>query len=330
MKQFDVPIVLFTFKRKKVLKVLEVIKKIDPAVLYILSDGGRNVQEQKEVNECRESIDYALKSLNNTRIIKRYSEINLGVFKNIGLGSMWVLSSEKKAIFIEDDNLPEESFFYFCKEMLEKYESNKEVLWICGTNYLESYASQYSYVFTQHMLPCGWATWSDKFVKSYDAYLKQYSFSEYKKFSERYASKALFKQFNHALDLEKRRISDCKNPLSWDYQMDFTIKYNNYYGICPTVNQIRNKGADDDAIHGGSNIKKGLASKFRKKRTYPISFPLVHPDEVRIDSVFERKIGKIMLGTFPSRLRGAVFGFFRKIFHVPYDVKFLDYLKRRK
>ena len=66
-------------------------------------------------------------------VIKNYAKENRGVYQNIGEGARWVFEREEKAIFLEDDNLPETSFFRFASEMLEKYETAPEVLWICGT-----------------------------------------------------------------------------------------------------------------------------------------------------------------------------------------------------
>ncbi len=33
-------------------------------------------------------------------------------------------------------NLEYIGFFAYCEEMLERYENNEKVLWVCGTNYL--------------------------------------------------------------------------------------------------------------------------------------------------------------------------------------------------
>ena len=327
---FDIPVVVFAFKRDKVIKILEVVKKINPSKLYILSDGPRNLEEKEQVDACRLLIDKYLTGFSNTEIIRKYEEKNIGVYANIGLGAKWVFSREKMAIFLEDDNLPEITFFEFCREMLLKYENEDKVLWICGTNYLEKYNSKYSYVFTKQMLPCGWASWSSKFIRCYDGELQNFNYSSYKKYKNQYCPRRLFNRFRHAIDLEKRRICDGKKPVSWDYQMDFSIKYYNLYGVCPCNNQIRNIGADLNSIHGGNNITEGFASKFCEKQTYKISFPLTEPPILEIDAIFEKRTGKIMLPTFKQSVKDIVFGSIRKLFRVPYDVKFKDHLRRKR
>jgi hypothetical protein len=43
---------------------------------------------------------------------------------------------------------------------------------------------------------------------------------------------------------ERHRIERGERPISWDYQMDFSIKAYGLYGICPCKNQIKNIGVD--------------------------------------------------------------------------------------
>lgn len=43
MKQFEIPIVIFSFKRhEKIKEIISVISKIKPKKIYLLSDGGRS------------------------------------------------------------------------------------------------------------------------------------------------------------------------------------------------------------------------------------------------------------------------------------------------
>ena len=164
---FDIPVVLFIFKREKAVEIIKQISKIKPTKLYLIGDGPRNEEEVSLVEKCRTMVEEAVTW--QCELIKNYADLNRGVYSNIALGAKWVLEREQNAIFLEDDNLPEITFFEFCKEMLNMYKNKNEILWICGSNYLEKYnnSNNQSYYFTQHMLPCGWATWSDKFLKFY-------------------------------------------------------------------------------------------------------------------------------------------------------------------
>ena len=138
MKQFDIPVALFIFKRsEKAILIINQIAKVAPKRIYLIGDGPRNDSEIKEVELCRKEIESAINW--DCEIVKNYADKNRGVYENIAGGAKWVFQREKQAIFLEDDNFPEVTFFDYCKELLEKYESDNRVLWICGTNYLESY-----------------------------------------------------------------------------------------------------------------------------------------------------------------------------------------------
>ena len=224
------------------------------------------------------------------------------------------------AIFLEDDNLPEVSFFRYCEELLFRYRDNNKVLWICGTNYLGKYKAQNdeSYMFTQHLLPCGWASWSEKFLKYYDLNLElcddKNNFREMKK---RYINKQLYYQYMYRWLAERKRIKEVGRSRSWDYQMDFALKYYNLYGISPANNQIMNIGVDEISEHGGTSTMNEMTRRFCTMKSYPIEFPLKHPKLVAIDSVYERKIGKILLFPPKQRCKYFVSSFLRNKFNLP-------------
>ena len=176
MEQFDIPVCLFIFQRKDtVLRIIDRISQVKPQKIYLMSDQGRNEEEKKRVQECRKAVEAAINW--NCEVIKDYAAENRGVFENIGMGAMRVFSQEEVAIFLEDDNLPEITFFSYCKQMLEKYKDNDRVVWSCGTNYLGKYenSSGESYMFTQHLLPCGWASWEKKYTKYYDSFFDTFN-----------------------------------------------------------------------------------------------------------------------------------------------------------
>ncbi|MDD3107334.1 MAG: glycosyltransferase family 2 protein [Bacilli bacterium] len=315
---FDIPVVLFIFRRLKAIEVMKRIAEVKPKKLYLLGDNGRTDQEKMEVAECRRLVENEINW--NCEVIKNYATENRGVYENIGLGAKWVFEQEEKAIFLEDDNLPETTFFRYCEELLNKYEDDTRILWVCGTNYLGSYApdDNASYMFTRHMLPCGWASWKKKFLSFYDGDLKLVDNKKLvEKASNNYYNKRLFKQYKRAWGKERRRIASGVKPGSWDYQMDFAIKVNGLYGIAPSKNQIRNIGVDKYSIHGG-NRNTIMTKRFTQMKSYPLDFPLKHPEVVLIDSGFERKIYKIVVYPIIGRINNLFIKIIRKIKSIKY------------
>lgn len=330
MEGFDIPVVIFIFKRDKAVEVVKRIGSVKPRKLYILADQGRNEEEKIAAAKCRALVEEAIDW--DCEVIKNYAEENRGVYANIGEGAKWVLRQEPCAIFLEDDNLPEESFFPFCQEMLTKYEKDEKILWICGTNYLGEYKPKHGadYVFTKHMLPCGWASWSHKFEKYYDGKLELVNNKEVvSKIPKRYCNKKVYAQYKGSWMREYDRIVAGERPISWDYQMDFTIKAHDLLGICPCRNQIKNIGVDENSIHGGSSYTSIMTQRFCGMDSYSIKFPLKHPQEIKQDPVFEKKIGKIILYPWKLRVRIKTVKAIKKILKIPEEQGLGTGLKRK-
>lgn len=319
MEGFDVPVVLFIFKRKDTLAlIMERISQVKPRKLYILADGPRNAEEVTAVTEARKELENLITW--DCTVIKNYAESNRGVFENIGMGARWVLEREPYAIFLEDDNLPEFTFFAFCKELLEKYKHDTRVLWICGTNYLQKYepVDGASYVFTKHLMPCGWASWSEKFLEFYDGDLSLLDDDQFKyRIRTQYADKRLYRQQLMLAEMEKSRMRMNLKPISWDFHMEFSIRANSLYGISPKYNQIENIGVDTYATHGGSTFKNEMVERFCTIKGYQLDFPLVHPKAVIPDPEYEKQVGKIILHPLRYRVKSRIARIIRMLLGLP-------------
>ena len=323
--KFDIPVVLFTFKRSNTVeRILKVLKEVNISKLYLFSDGGRNEEEQILVNKTREEI---LKMIDwDVEVIKMFAESNQGVFNQIAGGALKVFEKEDKAIFLEDDNLPENTFFKYCKDMLNKYEKEENVLWVCGTNYEEE--SKYletDYVFTKHMLPCGWASWAHKFKKYY---LTSFSLLNDKKNIKRikkaYPYKWLYYQQIRNFKMEKYREDHNCRYLSWDFHIACTLRYFDLYGIAPKYNQIRNIGIDEYSTHGGTSKKKPNTAKFCEIPTHVMPEIYNEPKEIAINPKFEKNITKIVLVPLYIRLMFPFITLAKKILGMYPDKSFIN------
>lgn len=321
---FDIPVALFIFRRSEtVIRIIKVLEQVKPLRLYLIADGPRNEEEKKEILETRKRIE---ESINwNCEIIKNYAVKNRGVYENIAGGAKWVFEREESAIFLEDDNLPEVTFFQFCKEMLEKYKENDKIFWICGTNYLEKFLTpkNESYVFTKHLMPCGWASWGKKFNKYYDGDLKILEDKDLvKQMKNSYTNHALYNQQLVSANSEIYRRNKSKKYASWDFQMAISIRANNLYGICPKYNQIKNIGVDLFSTHGGTSLSKEMTKRFCGIKSYSLEFPLIHPTEVIENIIFEKKVDKIILFPLKMRIKESIAAIIKSFFGINRYEKF--------
>lgn len=324
-RSFNIPVVLFTFKRSNTLeRIFKVLKEANVSKIYLFSDNGRNDEEKALVTKTRAEIlgmiDWPCE------VIKMFATENLGVFNSIAMGAKKVFETEEKAVFLEDDNLPELTFFRYCEEMLNKYENNENVLWICGTNYeSESKYLDTDYVFTKHMLPCGWASWANKFNKYY---LTNFSIlndkANRKKIKKAYESRWLYRQQIRSFRCEKYREEHNRRYLSWDFHMALSLRYFDLYGIAPKYNQIRNIGIDDFSTHGGNSVKKPNTAKFCEIPTHPTPKQMKGPSEIAINQEFERNITKIVLAPLYIRLLFPIITFTKKILRMYPDKSFIN------
>jgi len=315
MEGFDIPVVMFVFKRVDTsLRVLERIAEVRPRKLYLLSDEGRNNEEKSMVKNCRQALEGRIDW--DCEVIKNYASENRGVYANIGLGAKWVFNRESMAIFLEDDNLPEITFFEYCRELLQRYRDDSRILWICGTNYLGKYLNSNgeSYMFTKHLLPCGWASWSQKFLKYYDGELTlAQDKCLVKRVKYEYENKALYRQQMESVNREISQKKEGKPFRSWDFQIAFSIRAQNLYGISPCNNQIMNIGVDNLSEHGGTSFNNIMTRRFCGMNSYPLEFPLVHPKTILCDRNYEKRIGNIILYPLSMRIRRLIGRTIRKI-----------------
>ncbi len=107
---------------------------------------------------CSRTVDWPAK------VEQKYAERNLGLEANVELGLDWVFSQVDRAIVLEDDCIPDPTFFRFCDELLERYADDPRVWQIGGDTHLvppEMFGGD-SYAFSTWASVWGWATWADR------------------------------------------------------------------------------------------------------------------------------------------------------------------------
>jgi hypothetical protein len=160
-------------------RVFEQIRNVRPARLYIAADGPRSGREGEqqlciETRAIIEQIDWdcELKTL--------FREKNLGCKMAISSAIDWFFEQEEEGIILEDDCLPNQSFFRFCDTMLEKYRNDDRIRHISGCNLQHGKKwGTASYYFSNLTHAWGWANWR-RVWKDYDRDLKLYDTKDVK------------------------------------------------------------------------------------------------------------------------------------------------------
>lgn len=329
MSQFDVPVVLIFFNRPDFFqKVIEQVAKVKPQKLYLISDGARlnRPEEVEKVIQCRELADKMIDW--ECEVIKNYADGNKGCCDRIGGGAAWVFTFEEKAIFLEDDNVPDLSFFSYCKELLEKYKDNEQIFWICGGNYLVNYdnVNQSSYVFSKHMYPCGWASWrrafqyfDEKMALWDDLQIREKVLNQFPNIKRR---EDMEFSWGHEAELARHNM----RASTWDFQWSFIQYVHEGLTIVPVHNLIHNIGISADSTHGVTSITK-YAKRLLLLDVIPLEFPLKHPSKISIDTIYDAKVDKLLVR--PKRLEFKLSQFLKSLFGFNLYFSFLCQLKEK-
>lgn len=283
----EAAVVVVMFNRPRcVKKLLEVLKQVMPRNIFVISDGPRNENplDRQLVQECRNIIDINIDW--QCDVYKIYSDKNLGCGRRLPTGLDVVFSIVDAAIILEDDCIPNITFFRYCNELLEKYYYDTRILSISGINYFQHKVSSNSYFFSKFPQTCGWATWRRVWEK-YD-----YEMKLWPEFHEKKLLKGLFED-QQIYKIWENYFSMCyenKLPTAWDFQFSFLSFCNHGLNIMPDVNLIENIGFEKDGTHTTSS-NTYLAQLM--SGVMPLNFPLQHPHILQENFAYDRKCWRV-------------------------------------
>jgi hypothetical protein len=286
-KKLLTPVILIIFNRPdKTEIVFSKIQKLKPEKLLIIADGARD-NKKDELDKVLKTRSIVERINWPCEVLRNYAESNLGCKLRISTGLNWAFEKVERAIILEDDCVPNLTFFRFCEEMLERYSADCRIGMIGGFNPISrTKFHKDSYYFSDTTPIWGWATWRDRWLNDYD--LKMTKWLEirnsqilhewYPKRNEYEAKKLIFEStYQGLID-------------TWDYQWEFAQKINKRISILPNVNLISNIGFDENSTHTKEH------NSFSNITTKDLIFPLNHPKSVKINK--ENKIVNIILRIF--------------------------------
>jgi len=273
VKEFKLttPVAFIIFNRPETtMQVFEVIRKVKPETLLVIADGPRQ-QKEGEMGKCEEtrkiidSIDW------ECNLIKNYSDVNLGCKKRLSGGIDWVFNQFEEAIFLEDDCLPDISFFQFCQSLLEHYRDDEIIMNISGINFqFGKNSNGYSYYYSQFVHVWGWASWKRAW-QHYDPEMKQWPEVKRQNLLDKYFNSPRAKKYWCS---EFDRTFNGKID-TWDHQWTYACWLKNGLNIIPNVNLVSNIGFGTGAVHTIDSLSEFANIPFSK-----INFLLKHPSSI--------------------------------------------------
>ena len=236
------PVLFLVFNRpEQTARVFEAIRAAKPERLYVAADGPRS-DRSGEAHRCDQvrAIATAVDWPCQLQTLMR-SE-NLGCGAAVSGAIDWIFTREEEAIILEDDCLPDLTFFEYCTLMLARFHGDQRVGQVCGFNLLPGASPPSSDYFPSHFGWCwGWATWRRAW-KSFDPCMESWN---------RLKRNGLHRQ--HPFYRERVRLFDLESNLglvnTWDYQWHYALASQGMLSLVPSVNLVRNIGFTADATH---------------------------------------------------------------------------------
>ena len=285
----DTAVALIIFNRPEVTaRVVSEIARARPGRLFVIADGPRDGRpgEAEKCAATREIIDRVDLSC---EVLKNYSDVNLGVGVRPATGIRWVFEHVDRALIFEDDCVPNQTFFRYAEELLEKYHDDERVMHISGDNWNFG-EGPFSYFFSCYCYSCGWATWRRAF-QHYDPEVKLWK---------------TLRNTSWLMDIlgDERAVEFWAGKFEavftngieqngWDWPWLFACWAHRGLSILPARNLISNIGFSADATHTTrADDERAFVP------TVDMAFPLRHPPCMVRDTEADRRIfAQVALGS---------------------------------
>ncbi len=262
------PVVMIIFNRPDTTaRVFAEVERARPSKLLVIADGPRS-DRPEEAEKCSatrkivEQVDWPCEVLTN------FADYNMGCRQRVSSGLDWAFTIVEEAIILEDDCVPNATFFGYCAELLERYRNDTRIMMISGQNLqFGRQRGPYSYFFSRYCHIWGWATWRRAW-RHYDINMKLWP-----QICEEGWLGLLLERKADVLHWRTTFEQMYRNPIdTWDVQWMFTCLIQRGLCVVPNVNMISNIGFGPAATH-----TTNAGSFLDSLHTQPMKFPLAHP-----------------------------------------------------
>lgn len=224
-------------------QVFEAIRQAKPPRLYVAADGPRpnrpgEAERCAEVRRIATNVDWPCE------VKTLFRESNLGCKRAVSDAITWFFENEPQGIILEDDCLPDPTFFRYCEDMLTRYQYDDRVMMVSGTNLAWDIDQKESHYFSRYPHIWGWAswrrvwTWYDVHMMDLQTLLSDSGFVEsFRRYAE-------YEHWSRVLTSVRDGQVD-----TWDAQVVYLAFSRSQMTVYPSGNLISNIGFGADATH---------------------------------------------------------------------------------
>ena len=295
--KIDIAVLLLFFNRPESFgQVFAEVRKARPSKLFLYQDGPRGERDIAGIEACRQVV--ADKNIDwECDVHRNYLSQNQGCDPSGFRSHKWAFSLADKVIVLEDDVVPSQSFFPFCKEMLDRYEHDERITMIAGFNVDEiTRDCPYDYFFTSAFSIWGWASWrrvAEQWDESYSFMADDFNMHQMEAVARQrgYRNSMLPMFRDHS-----RSGKEYFETIDWANMI-----LNSGLAVMPAKNQINNIGLLPDSTHFNSEINT-IPCRLRRIYTmqrHELLFPLKHPKYVIENVDYQTRLYKINAWNHP-------------------------------
>lgn len=289
------PVLLLAFSRPDTTRrVLERIRDAAPVRFYVACDAARNGRpaEAEKVEAVRALITELVDWPCEVRTL--YRDQNLGCKLAVSGALDWFFAHEEMGIILEDDCLPDPSFFGYCESLLHRFKDDERIFMISGNNFQRGEkVTEYSYYYSWLTHIWGWASWRRSWQKV-DLEMKNWP-----AFLAAGGVKQIYPKLRYARRWEKtfeRYLQGRYN--TWDYPLLFASWWHRQLTVLPEVNLVSNIGFGEEGTHmaaGDNNHLGNLSSApIGKLRHNTVKQANILADYRSMDFIYPRPIQVVL------------------------------------
>lgn len=240
-----VPVLLLIHSRADTTsEVFESIRRYEPSKLYVVADGPR-AEVLGEQAACAGARAVATNVSWECEVSVLFHEQNLGLRLAARSALDWFFSLEEMGILLEDDTLPNETFWFFAEKLLHRYKDDYRVGFICGSNHADHQPAGASSYFFSNLPTYTWgiALWRRTWVGVED--IGPGVFHKYRKLWKSIMTKSKFKAY-WVWAMQKLDSLEW-NSFHWSLYLS-TVSRGSLV-VFPAANLVRNVGFDSRGTH---------------------------------------------------------------------------------
>lgn len=270
----SVSVLIIAYNRPDLIgELVDVVVKAKPSSVYCSVDAP--IPEDSSSIELNERVkSYLSGYVWPCPVHFRFGDVHQGCHRAVISAIDWFFSCESEGIILEDDCIPDVSYFSFAGYLLNKYRNVPQIGMISGTSLVSAREKSWDYRYSHLVNIWGWATWADRW-KQLVHDLKAWPSLRDSGIVDCYGLYAS----------QQARLLDHQATLpapTWGVRWRFTCLKHGWFSIVPSVNLVKNVGfGRSDAV--SKNFEHPLQSIACESVGMPLRAPLIMEVDAALD-----------------------------------------------